>query len=167
MAAENPSSDYLVWLLAASLFLASGLLAVLASLLERSGSIRRRHWAEEASGRLQRLHESDPHFAAFRFLLSLLARLMPLLLVLALLGLPLPLSPWLPLALVVVWLGLVEGQLQGGIPVLLFAFHLNDGTGTGFHYRDRDQLFFFVVDLSHPEFFTDEIHYFVPRLVFL
>ena len=107
MAAEGTAPAYLGWLLALTLMLVAGLLASLASLLERSGSIRRRHWAEEAGGQLQRLHESPPHFAAFRFLLSFLARLAPLVLLVVLLGL-LP-GVWLAVFLVAAALALVEG----------------------------------------------------------
>jgi CBS domain containing-hemolysin-like protein len=53
------------------------LLAVLSALLERSGPIRLRHWAEEAGGSLRRLYDRPARFDAFRFLLSLSARLLP------------------------------------------------------------------------------------------
>lgn len=56
------------------------LLAVLAALVERSGPIRLHHWAEEAGGRLRTLYDLPARFRAFRFLLSLLAKLMPLVL---------------------------------------------------------------------------------------
>jgi CBS domain containing-hemolysin-like protein len=56
------------------------LLAVASALLERSGPIRLRHWVEGAGGPLRRLYEQAPRFAAFRVLLSLAARLLPLLL---------------------------------------------------------------------------------------
>ena len=55
-------------------------LSVCSALLERSGLIRLRHWSEEAGGELRRLYESVTRFEAFRFLLSLLARLSPVLL---------------------------------------------------------------------------------------
>jgi len=55
--------------------------AVLSALLERSGPIRLRHWAEEAGGRLRALYDSPPRFGAFRYLLSMAARLSPLALV--------------------------------------------------------------------------------------
>jgi CBS domain containing-hemolysin-like protein len=58
--------------------------AVLSALLERSGPIRLRHWAEEAGGRLRQLYESGVRFGVFRYLLSLGSRLAPILLVLAL-----------------------------------------------------------------------------------
>jgi len=58
--------------------------AVLSALLERSGPIRLRHWAEEAGGRLRALYDSPARFGAFRYLLSLAARLCPLALVVAL-----------------------------------------------------------------------------------
>lgn len=54
------------------------------ALLERSGPIRVRHWAEEAGGRLRTLFDSPSRFETFRMLLSLLARvlLLPLILLL-------------------------------------------------------------------------------------
>jgi len=51
--------------------------AVLSALLERSGPIRLRHWAEEAGGRLRRLYDAPIRFVVFRFILSLIARLAP------------------------------------------------------------------------------------------
>jgi putative hemolysin len=63
---------------------ASGLLivalfcGVLSALLERSGPIRLRHWAETAGGRLRRLYDDPARFGAFRMLLSLCARVTPL-----------------------------------------------------------------------------------------
>ncbi len=58
--------------------------AVLSALLERSGPIRLRQWAEEAGGGLRRLYDAPVRFGVFRFLLSLLSRLIPIVLVLAL-----------------------------------------------------------------------------------
>ena len=57
----------------------------LTALLERSGPIRLRHWAEEAGGRIAAVYDSPARFEAFRFLLSIVARvvLLSLLLVLA------------------------------------------------------------------------------------
>jgi CBS domain containing-hemolysin-like protein len=52
--------------------------SVLSALLERSGPIRLRHWAEEAGGRLRRLYDSPTRFVVFRFILSLAARLAPI-----------------------------------------------------------------------------------------
>ena len=52
--------------------------SVLSALLERSGPIRLRHWAEEAGGRLRRLYDSPHRFVLCRFILSLTARLAPL-----------------------------------------------------------------------------------------
>ncbi|MFL6291375.1 MAG: hemolysin family protein [Thermoanaerobaculia bacterium] len=52
--------------------------SVLSALLERSGPIRLRHWAEEAGGRLRRLYDSPHRFVLFRFILSLTARLAPI-----------------------------------------------------------------------------------------
>ncbi|HSM49853.1 MAG TPA: hemolysin family protein [Thermoanaerobaculia bacterium] len=56
--------------LAVLLFLAS-------ALVERSGPIRLRHWAEGAGGALRQLHGHRSRFEAFRFLLSLAAKLLP------------------------------------------------------------------------------------------
>ncbi len=53
------------------------LVTVLSALLERSSPIRLRHWTEETGGELQRLYETPARFEAFRFLLSLLARWLP------------------------------------------------------------------------------------------
>ncbi|HVS04197.1 MAG TPA: hemolysin family protein [Thermoanaerobaculia bacterium] len=55
--------------------LVMALLAILTALVERSGPIRLRHWAEEAGGGLRVLYTRTPRFEAFRFLLSVLARL--------------------------------------------------------------------------------------------
>ena len=57
--------------------LAGPLIAVLAALLERTGPIRIRHWAEEAGGKLEALYEESLRFEAFGFLLSGAARLLP------------------------------------------------------------------------------------------
>ncbi len=54
------------------------LLSVLSALLERSGPIRLRHWAEEAGGGVRALNDSPARFEAFRFLISLAAKSMPL-----------------------------------------------------------------------------------------
>jgi putative hemolysin len=53
------------------------LASVLSALLERSGPIRMRHWAEEAGGRLRRLYDTPIRFTLFRYILSLTARLAP------------------------------------------------------------------------------------------
>ncbi len=69
----------LIWalVLTAPLALVSATLSVL---LERSGPIRLRHWLEEAGGSLRKLFESPPRFGVFRYLLSLLARILPIVL---------------------------------------------------------------------------------------
>jgi CBS domain containing-hemolysin-like protein len=54
------------------------LCALLTALVERSGPIRLRHWVEESGGRLRALFERPARFAVFRFLLNLLAKLVPL-----------------------------------------------------------------------------------------
>ena len=72
----------LVW--AVVLLLPVAVLAsVLSALLERTGPIRLRHWAEEAGGSLRRLYDAPVRFGVFRYLLSLLGRVIPLLLFLA------------------------------------------------------------------------------------
>ncbi len=53
---------------------------VLAALLERPGPIRLRHWAEEAGGALEALFLDGPRFEAFRYLLSLAAKVAPVVL---------------------------------------------------------------------------------------
>lgn len=71
------------WILV--LLLPAGVLfAVLSALLERSGPIRLRQWAEDAGGNLRRLYDAPVRFGVFRFLLSLFSRLIPIILVLAL-----------------------------------------------------------------------------------
>ncbi len=60
------------------------LLSILSALLDRSGPIRLRHWAEEAGGGLRRLNDSRARFQAFRFAVSLAAKVMPLAVVTAL-----------------------------------------------------------------------------------
>ncbi|HET9767984.1 MAG TPA: hemolysin family protein [Thermoanaerobaculia bacterium] len=66
------------WLAVAAVgaMLGAWLLSVLAALLERSGPIRLRHWAQESGSLLRNLYGKTPRFEAFRFLLSLCARLM-------------------------------------------------------------------------------------------
>ena len=78
------------------LSLAGGLAIVLSALLERSGLVRLRHWAEEAGGGLLALYEAPARFETYRYLLSFLAKVTPVLLAMALrsllaaLGLPRP-----------------------------------------------------------------------------
>ena len=57
---------------------------VLSALLERSGPVRLRHWAEEAGGRLLALYEARGRFEVFRYLLASLAKLAPVVLAIAL-----------------------------------------------------------------------------------
>ncbi len=52
--------------------------SVLSALLERSGPIRLRHWAEEAGGRLRGLYDTPMRFVIFRFILALSSRLAPI-----------------------------------------------------------------------------------------
>jgi len=54
--------------------------ATLSALLERSGPIRLRHWAEEAGGSLRKMFELPVRFGVFRYLLSLLSRTLPIML---------------------------------------------------------------------------------------
>lgn len=53
----------------------ASLLAVLAALLERSGPIRLRHWAQQTGGALGRLYAQSRRFEAYRFVLTVTARL--------------------------------------------------------------------------------------------
>jgi CBS domain containing-hemolysin-like protein len=70
-------SDPLLLLAVLALAPALTLIIVLSALLERSSPIRLRHWTAEAGGDLQRLYEAPSRFEAFRFLLTLLARWLP------------------------------------------------------------------------------------------
>lgn len=82
MRAESWSVESLGW--AVGLLLpAAALVSVLSALLERSGPIRLRHWSEEAGGRVRALFEQPIRFGAFRSLLSLGGRLLPILFTLA------------------------------------------------------------------------------------
>jgi CBS domain containing-hemolysin-like protein len=56
------------------------LAATLSALLERSGPIRLRQWAEDAGGSLLALSSSPVRFGVFRYLLSLLSRTLPIVL---------------------------------------------------------------------------------------
>ncbi len=70
--------SWLAGCLTALLVLATAGFVLVSALVERSGPIRLHHWAEKAGGRLLRLYETPRRFEAFRFLLSLSARLAPL-----------------------------------------------------------------------------------------
>ncbi|MCP4201336.1 MAG: HlyC/CorC family transporter [bacterium] len=59
------------------------LFQVLAAMLDRPGPIRVRHWAEEAGGKLEELYTAPTRFEAFRYLLSFLAKALPIALVLS------------------------------------------------------------------------------------
>ncbi len=79
----------LSWLLAIGVVLlvaAAALGIVLSALLERSGPIRLRHWAEESGGRLRALFDEATRFEVFRYALSLIARAAPVVVFAALLG---------------------------------------------------------------------------------
>lgn len=80
------SSPHITGWIALLLLPVSFVLLVSSALLERSGLIRLRHWAEEAGGKLRRLYETASRFEAFRFLLSVLARVTPILLLVCLWG---------------------------------------------------------------------------------
>lgn len=92
------------------------LLTVMSALLERSGHIRLRHWTENANAGLRSLWERPSHFHAYRFVLSLAARCLPLVLLALLwmttehsaMGGSLPLGSWLAPVLVIVLLVVVE-----------------------------------------------------------
>lgn len=64
------------WLLAL-LAPAATLLAIASALFDRASHIRVRHWAEHAGERLRALYDHRRRFEAFRFLLSVISRLMP------------------------------------------------------------------------------------------
>ncbi len=68
------STTAVAWVLVA----AAGLVGhLLASLLDRSGRIRLRHWAEEAGGRLRALYGRPERFLAFRSALAWMAAALP------------------------------------------------------------------------------------------
>jgi putative hemolysin len=76
---ETSDSSLLLFGWALALLLPATVLAsVLSALLERSGPIRLRHWAEEAGGRLRRLYDTPVRFVVFRYVLSLASRLAPI-----------------------------------------------------------------------------------------
>jgi len=79
----SPGPAALAWA-TALLAPAAAVSSMLSTLLERSGPIRLRHWLEEAGGGLRALHDSPARFGAFRYQLSLAARVSPLALVVAL-----------------------------------------------------------------------------------
>lgn len=103
--------ELLTWSTAAAAA-ATVLLVTASALIERSGPIRLRHWAERAGGRLLATYSSAPRFAAFRFLLSLLARLVVVVLALTLLEnlrrRQVPAAAWIVLAAVVALLAALE-----------------------------------------------------------
>jgi putative hemolysin len=77
------SRGVLIWALLLTVPLAT-LSATLSTLLERSGPIRLRHWAEEAGETIRKLVETPLRFGIFRYILSLLARTLPIVLAAAL-----------------------------------------------------------------------------------
>ena len=92
--------------------LATALMVVVSALIERSGPIRLRHWAEHAGGRLNQLYSNPRRFVAYRFLLSLLAKLSPVVFAVStweiLRRREVPGGPWIVLALVILVLGVIE-----------------------------------------------------------
>jgi len=103
---------------AAALVGVAVLASALSALIERSGPIRLRHWAEEAEGRLLALYEDPVRFDAFRLLLSTAAKLAPVALFASVAGLLLALDLGLGLA-VPLWAGLAV------LPVVVAAEVLN------------------------------------------
>src|SRR5690606_27598531 len=74
-----PDASMGPWLAAAVLLAAAvPLTALMTALLERSGPIRMRHWVEEAGGQLRALYEKPVRFELFRYLVNLIAKLVPL-----------------------------------------------------------------------------------------
>ncbi|HRC86120.1 MAG TPA: hemolysin family protein [Thermoanaerobaculia bacterium] len=63
--------------LAVALAAVAYVVIVISALLERSGPIRLRHFAEEARGRLRDLFDQPRRFEAFRYLLSFVAKVIP------------------------------------------------------------------------------------------
>ena len=108
----------LSWALA--LLLPAGILSsVLSALLERSGPIRLRHWAEEAGGNLRRLYDNPARFGVFRFLLSLSSRLVPILLFLTLARLLMAGERRYPYAWAFAVAALLVGLVEGANRVVL------------------------------------------------
>lgn len=94
------------------LALLSLLFSVLSALIERSGPVRLRHWVEEADGSLRRLYDAPARLEAYRFLLSVGAKGLPLILAwatgLLLVRWEAP-APWIAgFVAVLVWVALVE-----------------------------------------------------------
>jgi CBS domain containing-hemolysin-like protein len=78
MPGDVGSSPWLWGWLALAAVAATVTLFALAALVERSGPVRLRHWAEEAGGRLLALYQSLARFNVFRLVLSFAAKLAPL-----------------------------------------------------------------------------------------
>jgi CBS domain containing-hemolysin-like protein len=78
MPGDVGSSPWLWGWLALAAVAATVTLFALAALVERSGPVRLRHWAEEAGGRLLALYQSPARFNVFRLVLSFAAKLAPL-----------------------------------------------------------------------------------------
>jgi putative hemolysin len=76
-AEAGTSMEALLWAMAL-LLPGTVLFSVLSALLERSGPIRLRHWAEEAGGRVRQVYDHPIRFAVFRSLLSLAGRVLPI-----------------------------------------------------------------------------------------
>ena len=80
-------SPTVLWITTGLALLLVMLLDVLAALLERSGPIRLRHWAEEAGGGLKRAYGDRSRFRAFAFTLRILSRIALVALVLSVIAL--------------------------------------------------------------------------------
>ena len=115
----EPSATSHAWV-AGFLLLATVIQMVLSALLERSGPIRLRSFAEEAGGRLRELFDAPARLEAFRSVMSSIAKALPvalgatLTLLLAALGAELPtaaLSSVVVVALVVLVVELVNRML--------------------------------------------------------
>ncbi len=88
----------------------TALTGVASALLERSGPIRLRHWAEEAGGALRALYDAQVRFEVFRFLISWLAKLLPLALLFLVAGMldRVGLGAWWSVGAVALLMGLTE-----------------------------------------------------------
>jgi CBS domain containing-hemolysin-like protein len=93
------SSLSIAWIGAGLFALLTVLLLVLASLLDRTGPIRVRHWVENAGGRLRILFDRTERFEAYRYLLGFLARAAPVVLMAILVAVSAAMLPTLRSAL--------------------------------------------------------------------
>lgn len=77
MSGQLAVADWFLAWLSGGLLVLSVVASVLSAVVERSGPIRLRHWAEEAGGRLRALYEQPVRFEAYRLILSVLAKVLP------------------------------------------------------------------------------------------